>query len=228
MLEANTWELSSRPRVPTYLLGPVAGPLGRSGYGGRNWEGFSPDPYLTGEMFAESIMGIEEAGVQACAKHFVGNEQETQRNPSGFLGSEPGPNGEIIEAVSSNIDDRTMHELYVWPFANGVRAGASSIMCVYNRLNESYGCQNSKILNGILKDELDFQGYVVSDWLATHSGVASIEAGLDMNMPGGIGFLSDDTSFFGGNISMGMTSTSCLNLLQCNFCRNATFISPTS
>lgn len=55
-------------------------------------------------------------------------------------------------------------------------------MCVYNRANASYGCQNSKLLNGILKDELAFQGYVVSDWGATHSGVASIEAGLDMDM----------------------------------------------
>ena len=88
------------------FLGPVAGPLGRSGYGGRNWEGFSPDPYLTGDMFAETIIGVEEAGVQACAKHYVGNEQETQRNPSGFL--DPTYEGPAIEAVSSNIDDRTM------------------------------------------------------------------------------------------------------------------------
>lgn len=88
------------------LLGPVAGPLGRSGYGGRNWEGFSPDPYLTGDLFAETIIGIEQAGVQACAKHYVSNEQETMRNPTGFL--DPTFTGPKIEAVSSNIDDRTM------------------------------------------------------------------------------------------------------------------------
>ncbi len=163
-------------------LGPVAGPLGRSGYGGRNWEGFSPDPYLTGEMFGETILGIEAMGVQACGKHFIGNEQETQRNPSGvsFTGASSG--GLVIEAVSSNIDDRTLHELYLWRFANGVKAGVSAIMCSYNRINGSYGCQNSKTLNGLLKGELGFQGYVMSDWLATHSGVASIEAGLDMDM----------------------------------------------
>ena len=86
-------------------LGPVAGPLGRSGYGGRNWEGFSPDPWLTGELFAETIIGMEEQGVQACAKHYIGNEQETQRNPS------INDDGQTIEAVSSNIDDRTMHEV---------------------------------------------------------------------------------------------------------------------
>ncbi|KAK6434222.1 hypothetical protein LTR95_009592 [Oleoguttula sp. CCFEE 5521] len=186
-------------------LGPVAGPLGRSGYGGRNWEGFSPDPYLTGELFAETIMGIEETGVQACGKHYIGNEQETQRNPSGgFIGGTNSP----AEAVSSNIDDRTMHEVYLWPFANAVHAGVSSIMCSYNRINGSYGCENSKTLNGLLKEELGFQGYVVSDWLATHSGVPSIKAGLDMDMPGGIGFLDSAPSYFGGNVSTAVNNGS--------------------
>ena len=74
-------------------------------------------------------------------------------------------------------------------------------MCSYNRLNGSYGCQNSKALNGILKDELAFQGYVVSDWGATHAGVDAIQAGLDMNMPGGISFLAPEPSFWGGNLT---------------------------
>lgn len=182
------------------VLGPVAGPLGRSGYGGRNWEGFSPDPYLTGKMFSETILGIEEMGVQACGKHYIGNEQETMRNPSSvnFGAASSGP---IIEAVSSNIDDRTLHELYLWPFAEGVKAGVSSIMCSYNRINGSYGCQNSKTLNGLLKEELGFQGYVMSDWLATHAGVATIESGMDMNMPGGIEFLSPTPSYWGKNLT---------------------------
>ena len=139
-------------------LGPVAGPLGRSPYGGRNWEGFSPDPYLSGVALEETVTGMQTAGIQACTKHYIGYEQETQRNPS------IATNGETIEAVSSNIDDRTMHEMYLWPFANAVRAGTASIMCSYNRLNGSYGCQNSKTLNGLLKEELGFQGYVMSDW----------------------------------------------------------------
>lgn len=160
-------------------LGPVVGPLGRIGYGGRNWEGFSPDPYLTGVAAEETIRGMQQTGVQACLKHYIGNEQETQRNP------DVSTNGTTIEAVSSNIDDRTLHELYLWPFANGVRAGTASIMCSYNRLNGSYGCQNSKTLNGVLKTELGFQGYVMSDWGATHAGVDAINAGLDMDMPGG-------------------------------------------
>jgi beta-glucosidase len=91
-------------------LGPVAGPLGRSPYGSRNWEGFSPDPYLSGVALEETVTGMQTAGVQACTKHYIGYEQETQRNPS------IATNGETIEAVSSNIDDRTMHEMYLWPF----------------------------------------------------------------------------------------------------------------
>ncbi|KAF1965925.1 avenacinase [Bimuria novae-zelandiae CBS 107.79] len=180
------------------VLGPVVGPLGRTAFGGRNWEGFSPDAYLSGVLVEETVLGMQSTGVQACIKHYIGNEQETMRNPT--------PAG--IEAISSNIDDKTMHETYLWPFANAVKAGTSSIMCSYNRLNGSYGCQNSKTLNGLLKDELGFQGYVMSDWLATHTGVASIEAGLDMNMPGGIGFSGAPPSLWGGNVSIAITNGS--------------------
>ncbi|SMR51682.1 unnamed protein product [Zymoseptoria tritici ST99CH_3D1] len=183
------------------MLGPVAGPLGRSAYGGRNWEGFSPDPHLTAVMFEETILGAQDRGVQACAKHYIGNEQEVQRNPGN------NDNGERIEAVSSNIDDRTMHELYLYPFANAIRAGAASIMCSYQRVNGSYGCQNSKALNGLLKDELGFQGYVVSDWGGTHSGYRAINAGQDMDMPGSLGG-SPGASFFGGNITINVQNGS--------------------
>ncbi|KAL1855107.1 hypothetical protein Plec18167_002093 [Paecilomyces lecythidis] len=190
-------------------LGPVAGPLGRSAYSGRNWEGFAADPYLTGVAMEETITGYQDAGVQATAKHFIGNEQETQRNPTAD------PNGTVTdvlqESVSANIDDRTMHELYLWPFANAVRAKAASFMCSYNRLNGSYACENSKALNGLLKEELGFQGYVMSDWGGTHSGLASIESGLDMDMPGGIGLYGmafDAGSFFGGNITAAVNNGS--------------------
>lgn len=162
------------------LLGPVAGPLGRSAYSGRNWEGFSPDPYLTGVAMEKTITGHQDAGVQATAKHFIGNEQEVMRNPT-FV--KDGYVAEVDEeALSTNMDDRTMHELYLWPFANAAHAKASSFMCSYQRLNGSYACQNSKVLNGILRDELGFQGYVMSDWGATHAGVAAINSGLDMDM----------------------------------------------
>ncbi|KAL2826753.1 glycoside hydrolase superfamily [Aspergillus pseudoustus] len=87
-------------------------------------------------------------------------------------------------ALSSNIDDRALHELYLWPFAQAVRAGISWIMFTIV-LNQTYACENSKALNGILKDELGFQGAVISDWGSTRSGLVSIEAGLDVTMPGG-------------------------------------------
>lgn len=185
---------------------PVAGPLGRSAYAGRNWEGFSPDAYLTGVAMEETILGLQSNGLQACAKHWVAYEQETQRNPT------YDNNGSIIqESVSSNLDDRTMHELYMWPFANAVRAGVASIMCSYNRINGSYACENSKSLNGLLKEELGFQGYVMSDWGGTHSGLSSIEGGLDMDMPGGLGqygFQIWEKSYFGGNITSAVNNGS--------------------
>lgn len=173
---------------------PVAGPLGRTPLGGRNWEGFSPDPYLTGIAMDLTIRGNQDAGVQVSAKHYVGNEQETQRSNSVL-------DGKPVEGISSNIDDRTMHELYVWPFAHAVRAGAASIMCSYNQLNSTYACENPRALNEILKHELGFEGYVVSDWFATHSGVKAITGGLDMNMPGPIGQTDFSKSYFGANLT---------------------------
>jgi beta-glucosidase len=187
-------------------LSPVAGPLGRSAYAGRNWEGFSSDPYLAGVAMEETINGHQSAGVQACAKHWIGNEQETQRNP---VYDKNNTNVKTSGALSSNLDDRTMHELYMWPFANAVKAKAASFMCSYQRINGSHGCQNSASQNGLLKTELGFQGYIMSDWGATHSGVASIEAGLDMNMPGGLGPYGTNfggPSFFGGNVTTGVNN----------------------
>lgn len=187
-------------------LGPVAGALGRHPLGGRNWEGFSPDPYLTGVAMDFSILGLQKTGVQACAKHFIGNEQETQRSNT------ISETGVGTDAISSNIDDRTMHELYLWPFANAVKSGVASVMCSYNRVNQTYACENSKILNGLLKEELGFQGYVVSDWFATHSGVRAVEAGLDMTMPGPIDTLSASIvpppSFLGSNLTQAVLNGS--------------------
>ncbi|KAI8217145.1 hypothetical protein K4K54_011940 [Colletotrichum sp. SAR 10_86] len=159
-------------------LGPVAGPLGRHPLGGRVWEGFSPDPYLTGVAMDRSIRGLQSTGVQAIAKHFIGNEQETQRTNVTL------PDGSNIDAVSSNMDDRTLHELYLWPFMDAVNAKPAAVMCSYNRFNQTYTCEHSKLLTGILREELGFEGYAVSDWYATHSTAASINAGLDLEMPG--------------------------------------------
>lgn len=92
-------------------LGPVAGPIGRTPEGGRNWEGFSPDPVLTGVGMAQTVQGIQDSGVIACAKHFIGNEQEHYRQ-GGASKNSNGQNNK--QAESSNIDDVTLHELYLW------------------------------------------------------------------------------------------------------------------
>ncbi|OTA97755.1 glycoside hydrolase family 3 protein [Hypoxylon sp. CO27-5] len=155
------------------VLGPNAGPLGRTPLGGRNWEGFSVDPYLSGQLNAETIVGHQDAGVIANIKHFIANEQETYRRP--YFG---------VEAVSANIDDKTLHEFYLWPFMDGVRAGVASVMCSYNRVNGTYACANDRLMNGILKTELAFDGFVLLDWNAQHN-LQSANAGLDMLMPGG-------------------------------------------
>ncbi|KAI1085049.1 glycoside hydrolase family 3 protein [Whalleya microplaca] len=169
---AESMGLEFRVKGANIALGPVVGPLGRVVRGGRNWEGFAADPYLAGVLASETVLGVQSQGVITSTKHFILNEQETNRQPTGNA-----------EAVSSNIDDKTMHEVYLWPFQDAVRAGTGNIMCSYNRVNNTYGCANSKTQNGLLKTELGFQGAVTSDWGALHAGVASAMAGMDMVMP---------------------------------------------
>lgn len=191
--------LEARKKGINIVLGPSVGPLGRLPAGGRNWEGFGSDPVLQGIAAAETIKGIQENGVIATIKHFVGNEQEHFRQ-SWEWGT---PN-----AMSSNINDRALHELYAWPFADSIRAGVGSVMCSYNQVNNSYACQNSKLLNGILKDEMGFQGFIQSDWLAQRSGVASALAGLDMSMPGDGLKWQDGKSLWGAELTKSVLNMS--------------------
>ncbi|KAF8640625.1 hypothetical protein AX17_000286 [Amanita inopinata Kibby_2008] len=158
-------------------LGPMMNMM-RAPAAGRNWEGFGGDPYLAGEGTYEYIMGMQSMGVQATAKHYINNEQEHYRDSS-----------------SSDVDDRTQHEIYAAPFLRSIQANVAAVMCSYNQINGSYACENDKTLNGILKGEFGFPGYVMSDWSATHS-TTSANAGLDMTMPGDITFGSG-TSYFG-------------------------------
>ncbi|EMC92062.1 glycoside hydrolase family 3 protein [Baudoinia panamericana UAMH 10762] len=137
-------------------------------------EGNAADPYLTGALVAPTVQGMQES-VIACTKHYILNEQETNRyiafaNPS-------------AATLSSNADDKTIHEVYLWPFHEAVNAGTGSIMCSYNRLNSTYACQDDRTLNQLLKGEVGFRGFVVSDWGAQTSGLASAIGGLDMAMP---------------------------------------------
>ncbi|KAK4239642.1 hypothetical protein C8A03DRAFT_42720 [Achaetomium macrosporum] len=162
-----------RGKGTNVYLGPTVGPLGRKPLGGRNWEGFGADPVLQAKAAALTIQGVQEQGIIATIKHYIGNEQEMYRMYNVF---QPG--------YSANIGDRTLHEIYLWPFAEAVHAGVGAVMTAYNAVNGSACSQHSYLINGILKDELGFQGMVMSDWLSHISGVDSALAGLDMNMPG--------------------------------------------
>ncbi|KAJ7702117.1 glycoside hydrolase superfamily [Mycena olivaceomarginata] len=166
-------------------LGPMTN-MGRQAAAGRNWEGFGADPFLSGVATVAAINGIQKNGVIATVKHFIANEQEHFRGGS-----------EASQIYSSNIDDKTFHEvrvrlsrnplihsLYLWPFAEAVHAGVGAVMCAYNKINQTQACQNSKIINGVLKEELGFMGFIMSDWAAMIDGVQPALAGLDMNMPG--------------------------------------------
>ncbi|KAF7375316.1 Beta-glucosidase [Mycena sanguinolenta] len=157
-------------------LGPMTN-MGRQAAAGRNWEGWGGDPFLAGVATAATIEGMQSVGVIATVKHYIGNEQEHFRGGS-----------EAAQIYSSNIDDKTLHEVYLWPFSEAVKAGVGCVMCSYNKINQTQACQNSKLLNGVLKEELGFQGFIVSDWTAMINGVQPALAGLDMNMPGFIGY----------------------------------------
>ncbi|KAK0435930.1 glycoside hydrolase family 3 protein [Desarmillaria tabescens] len=136
---------------------------------GRGWERAGPDPYLSGEFAYETIVGIQSMGVQACAKHFIANNQEHSRY-----------------GLSADVDDRTLHEIYWWPFMRSIDADVASVMCAYNRLNQTSSCHNEALIgsNGLLRQG-GFQGYVVSDWGATHDSASdNANAGLDMEQPG--------------------------------------------
>ncbi|KAI8047031.1 glycoside hydrolase superfamily [Gilbertella persicaria] len=164
-------------------LGPVMN-LMRSPEGGRGWEASGEDPFLSG-VAAETIKGIQEEGVIATAKHYILNDQELNRTTS-----------------SSDIDDRSFHEVYLWPFARAVEAGVGSIMCSYNIINGTHACEDDHTLNTVLKGELGFKGFVQSDWGATHSTVNAANHGLDMDMPGTIGFdFKANASYFGKNLT---------------------------
>ncbi|KAF8856844.1 glycoside hydrolase [Acephala macrosclerotiorum] len=157
-------------------LRPVGGPLGRLARAGRNWEGPGPDPYVTGVQMEELVKAFPVQRTRICR----------------LL-------NELGESIS-NVDDLTLHELYAWPFMNALRAGKGAVMCSYQRTNNSYACENSKLLNGILKTEFGFEGFVVSDWQAQQSGISTANAGLDIVMP--------DGGFWGKNLSEAVTNGS--------------------
>ncbi|CAF3429152.1 unnamed protein product [Rotaria sp. Silwood1] len=170
-----------------FALGPMMN-IDRNARHGRNWEGFGADPYLSGENAFYYVQGLQDQGVVATAKHYICNEQETHRS-SDASRNRVRPHAANYVDYSANLDDKTMHEIYLWPFASSVAAGVGSVMCSYNRVNGTPACQNKRTLNELLKEELDFLGNVMSDWGATKTGVESVLGGLDIDMPGGDGLM---------------------------------------
>src|SRR3954471_9384675 len=147
------------------MLGPGMN-IARIATNGRNFEYFGEDPFLAGRMVTQAIRGIQSNPVLAQAKHYAANNQETNRM-----------------TISSQVDDRTMHEIYLPAFEAAVKDGhVGSIMCSYNKLNGTYACQDPQLLDGWLRHDWGFDGFVTSDWGATHSTVDSARAGLDMEM----------------------------------------------
>lgn len=215
--------------------GPTSQPIGRSAWGGRQGETFGVDSYLNGVVMGLAVQGTTDAGVIAGGKHYILNEQETNRQGGGSggmggggggSGGPPGssssnstatgstPSGTAMasgssipsgtagaggsaptgssnstttttttttssDSYSSNADDKTLHETYLFPFYNGVKAGMGTVMCAMNRVNSTYSCENSVLLQTFLKTELGFPGYVNPDVSSQKTALGSANGGLD-------------------------------------------------
>lgn len=148
------------------LLGPGIN-MKRSPLCGRNFEYFSEDPYLAGELGAAYVNGVQSAGAGTSLKHFAANSQEWRRM-----------------SISSEMDERTLREIYLAAFENTIKkAQPWTVMCSYNKINGTYSCENNWLLNKVLRDEWGFKGLVMSDWGAMNNRVEALKAGLELEMP---------------------------------------------
>jgi beta-glucosidase len=149
------------------ILGPNVN-MQRSPLAGRNFESYSEDPYLAGKIGIDFVKGVQSQGVGTSVKHFVANEQEANRLRG-----------------SSNVDERTLREIYLLPFEMIVKeAKPWTVMVSYNRLNGTYMSENEPLMRNVLKEEWGYDGLLMSDWGAVHTTVEAANAGLDLEMPG--------------------------------------------
>ena len=149
------------------LLGPGIN-IKRSPLGGRNFEYFSEDPYLTGQLAAAWVEGLQSEQIGACLKHYAVNSQETRRM--------------LIDAI---VDLRALHEIYLAAFEHVVRkARPWSVMASYNKINGTYACENVYLNREMLRGSWKFNGVLISDWGAVNSRLDGLKAGLDLEMPG--------------------------------------------
>lgn len=187
-------------------LGVVLGPavnIKRSPLCGRNFEYFSEDPYLAGEMSAAYINGVQSKNVGTSIKHFAANSQEHRRMSS-----------------SSNADERTLREIYFPAFEISVRkAQPWTVMCSYNRVNGVYASENPWLLTDVLRKEWGFKGYVMSDWGAVSDRVAGVAAGLDLEMPssGGINDRKIVAAVQSGELDEKIVDQACERILEINY-----------
>ena len=164
------------------LLSPMVNIVRQPG-AGRNFETLGEDPLLAASLVAAQVRGIQTNGLIATVKHFAANNFE-----QGRMG------------VNVLIDERTLNEIYLPAFTAAVNAGAGSVMGAYNKINGTYCCENSALLETTLRQKMGFGGFVMSDWFATQSTNASIQAGLDMEMPGDGIRIPGRNGFFGKNL----------------------------
>jgi beta-glucosidase len=157
--------MEARARKKDVLLGPGVNII-RTPLCGRNFEYFTEDPFLNGEIAAGYVNGVQSENVAACVKHFALNNQETERGK-----------------ISVNVSERALREIYLPVYKSCIdEAGAYSMMGAYNKFRGTYLCENDYLINKVLKQEFGFKGIVVSDWNATHSTTESALAGLDVEM----------------------------------------------
>jgi beta-glucosidase len=155
-----------RARGVHILLAPAVN-IYRSPLCGRNFEYMGEDPFLAGQMVAPLIQGLQSQQVLATVKHFACNNQEWDRHH-----------------ISSEVDERTLHEIYLPAFKAAVQQGkVGCVMTAYNLLNGVHCSQDDYLINQVLKDKWGFQGFVMSDWTSTYDGVACANGGLDLEMP---------------------------------------------
>lgn len=181
------------------ILGPGVN-MKRSPLCGRNFEYFSEDPYLAGNIAAAWINGVQSNGVGTSMKHFAANNQERRRMN-----------------VSATIDERALHEYYLRGFEIAVKkSNPLTLMCSYNRINEVYSSENYKLLTEILRDRWGYDGLVMSDWGATHKRPQGIKAGLNLEMPGSNGYCDQEVrdALESGELTMEELDTSVACVLK--------------
>lgn len=160
--------LEAREKNAHMMLGPGMN-IYRMPLCGRNFEYLGEDPYLVAQLGKEYIIGMQQQGIIANAKHYVANNQEFDRHHT-----------------SSELDERTLHEIYLPAFKTAVEdANVATVMTSYNPINGIHASEHNYLINELLKGKWNFNGFVVSDWVSTYNGVAAANAGLDLEMPSG-------------------------------------------